>query len=204
MKKLLLTTLFLGLFISTSNAKSSEDGPRVFHYAGIGYQHNNIDYKTDHQGDSSGCTLNCKNGFERDYSNAHFLVGHKLTSNIAMEVGYFRKRDENKNDVSTGIRSKTNLRVINLDTVFSLPITSGSNHKLIGIVSLLDIKHSSQSSLVSSIDDNGYGYGIGAGVRLGITDSVAVEIYSKISEVEKIHYIDDIVTYGINIKAGVF
>ena len=203
MKKLLLVVLFLGTSINVVNAKNSNKDLGAFLYIGAGHQISNVDYKIDKEGDSAGCLENCKNNFEERYNDANFFVGRDITDNIALEIGYYRTKNEVKQDTLLGVSSETNLKIINLDTVLSRPIIAGSNHKFLGILTLSDIRHASSSILGDAVD-NGYGYGVGLGIEIAIDKAVAVQAFSKISNVKKISYIDDIASYGLNFKIKLF
>jgi len=183
-------------------------------YFGVGYQFNqtNLNTKT-----LTGFSVDLDNYLEKDFNNINLFAGYEFNKNVAVELGYFSKKDENKTNSSTGLiwndssgalttQTKSDLQIINLDGIYSAPIASRLNFLAIASVSKIDFKYNvnyldnGTSRLSDNISDNGFGFGGGIGLEAKIIENVSARITAKYTQTIGIDAFDNLVNYGAGLK----
>ena len=187
-------------------------------YFGIGYQMNSINYNSESTIISGfNFSYELEDYLEEDFSNINLFVGYKVNDKIALEIGYFSKKDESKLNSNTGLEwtgsgnplttsTKSDLQIVNLDGIYSFE--ANSRLSLLGIASIskIDFNYTTNyldngvSQLSESIDDNGFGIGAGLGLETKLINNVSARFIAKYTQTLGIDSFDDFVSYNVALK----
>lgn len=204
-KIIILATFMLASIFQNANANP---------YFGVGYQFNQLNYNS---ASLSGFGIDLDDYLEKDFNNINLFAGYKINDNMAIELGYFSKKDENKTNSNTGLvwtdtsgtlttNTKSDLQIINLDGIYSFEANSKLNFLTIASISKIDANSKisylddgvSRSS--ESLDDNGFGIGGGIGLEVELIKNISARIVAKYTHTLGIDSFDNLISYNAALK----
>jgi len=229
MKKQIIKRLsILASVIAISNGVNANE---IKPYIGIGYQMSNIRYgSSDLNISGSSVRFDLENHYEKELSNFNLFAGFKMNKNLAIEIGYFKSKEEDKKSSYTSnccywwdinlntsfdageetldATSASKLQIINIDAIYNYPINyiNGFNFLALAGISKVDFDTKinflvNDSELSSGSDDqNGYGLNLGLGLEANIYQNISLRGLIKYTTVNGIDYFDDLVNYSLGVK----